>query len=102
MGASLKLETMEGIIDKQQESVALDPETDTRIAIQSAMCVIKSALDDRNPSMVRRGIRKLIQACYGFELSESDMLMLAARRQIYIEQVEEVKDYVTQNTTPIS
>lgn len=75
---------MERIIAREQDSAPVDPEMDERIEIKSALCLIKSG--ERN--LIRKGIRRLIRIAYGFELNDTDLLMLAARKAIFVEQVE--------------
>lgn len=101
MKYSLRPETMYRI-SEAQEPAFVDPETDERLEIESAMILIKNGIEYNNHDLIRKGVVKLIPVCFGIELNLSDLLMLAARKAIYAEQIEEVKDYVSQITTTMS
>ena len=84
MGASLRVKTMHRISDAQ-EPAYIDQETSEEQEIKIAMLLIKSG--DRD--LIRKAVCKLIPVCFGFELSQSELLLLAARKQIYTQQVAE-------------
>ena len=86
MGASLRPETMRRITDAQ-EPAFVDSDTSIRQDIEIIIGLIKSG----DPNLIRKSIRRLIKVCYGFELNESDLLLLAARKSLYLEEAARMK-----------